>query len=425
MEQNENVINKDMCEEMESKYNKMLLSVEEQSALSNKIMVYYQLKEQFIKQNVKKCPLCGNKIERPNIPISDIFTSTYNTQTYCKELQIKCISKKKCQGMIIKYGIVFNLNEQSTENKKILDAIKNQIIINKNNLLYGLIDEPDGINIHNTLLEQLQNITNIYKTQLYHVLFYTNNQHMNTDIQQMRNDIKHKIMEIKEYIIKENYEKVIENYIDIMNLHKCLISMNKYKSTIYSEQLFKCDSDIPMEHTPIPDLTSVFDITKDIPKKKHIKKTLKNKHSHLTPQPSPQPFAQSPPSQQQPDNKSDKNHKKIDKINHILNHMFLIFDGDFIDELIKDDKTFIEQVYLEMMELNKIIKYATKEQQDQYNIIAELYENKIQELNWSPDQMTQDQDESNQSSPLHIDQIPLNDTTLRDKFDSSAIELNS
>jgi hypothetical protein len=405
-------ISQDLCENMENKYNQLLLSSEEETILFNKIMVYYQLKEQLIKQSFKKCQLCGNKAEHTHPNISDIFTSTYNKKTQCRELQIKCISKNKCTSMIIKYGIVFNLDNQTNENKKILEFIKNQIIINKNNILYGLVDEEEGVNIHKSLLDKLQEITDIYKTQLYYVLFYANNKHMNKDIQQLRNDIKYKILEIKELIIKENYEKVVENYIDIMNLHKCLINMNKYKSTIYSEQLFKCDTDIPIENNQIPDFNSIVEMTK--PNKNRNKNIKENKKKTLK-------------TDQVMEKTTTKNIKKIDKITHILNHMLIIFEGDFIDELLDTDKDFIEQVYMEMNDLNKIMKYATKEQQELYEIINDLYQKKIKELNWTPNNM-RGEDEDVPPPSLHIEEIstPTNpdiDINLRDKFDSDAILL--
>jgi len=96
MEQPEkNEINTDVCQDMENKYNQMLLTTDEQNKLFNKIMGYYQLKEQFIKKSIKKCQLCGNKSEHGNVKASDIFTSSYNPKTYCKELKIACFAKNK------------------------------------------------------------------------------------------------------------------------------------------------------------------------------------------------------------------------------------------------------------------------------------------------------------------------------------------
>lgn len=406
-----NEISTDLCEDMENKYNQMLLTPDEQSQLFNKIMGYYQLKEQFIKQAIKKCQVCGSKSEHGNKPC-DIFTSSYNTHTFCRELKITCCAKNKCRGMVIKYGIVFNLDTQTNENKKLLEFIKEQIIINKNNILYGLIDEEPGINIHNTLLKQLEDITNMYKKQLYYMLFYSNNQHMNKDIQQLRNDIHYKITEIKQHVIKENYVRAIEEYIDIIKLHNCVVNMNKYKSSIYSEQLFKCNStDINIGGGDHPDIDTILNITT------------------MAPPPTPEPIEISQKKKnakttvKQSDTTTSRHLKKIEKINHILDHMSIIFEDDFIDQLLKDDKNFIEQVYTEMNDLKKIIKYATDEQKDKYDKINTLYENKINELQWTPDQMTDDSDDG-PPALLKIEEIPTtDDPALQNKFDSEAIQL--
>jgi hypothetical protein len=424
------VISKDLCQDIENKYNQMLLTPDEQSQLFNKIMGYYQLKQQFIKQSIKKCILCRNNTEHTHNKISDIFTSTYNTQTYCKELKIKCTAKNKCQGMTIKYGIVFNLDDKTNETKKILEFIKHQIIINKNNLLYGLIEEEKGIKLHTTLLEQLKEITDSYKTQLYHVLFYSNNQHMNNDIQQLREDIRYKIIEIKESVIKENYERAIENYIDIIKLHNCLVTMSKYKSTIYSEQLFKCgNGDIPIhEEMASPDFEKLLELTKE-PTTKEFKKRNHSKTIKSVATTKATAVKKQATSSTTNTTNPTKNIKKIEKIDHILNHMFILFEGDFIDQLLEDDKEFIEQVYTEMNDLKKIIKYATEEQKKQYDIINELYENKIKELNWSPNKMNdrEREDDEDRSPPpleLHIESLNTpNEESLHDKFDSDAIPL--
>ena len=427
MELNEkNETSKNVCEDIENKYNQLLLTPDEQTQLFNKIMGYYQLKEQFIKQSIKKCILCGINAEHKHTNISEIFTSTYNTQTYCKELKIECIAKNKCHGMVIKYGLVFNLDNKTNETKKILEFIKHQIIINKNNILYGLVDEDKGVKLHTSLLEQLKEITDTYKTQLYHLLFYSNNQHMNKDIQQLRDDIKYKIIEIKELISKENYERAIENYIDIIKLHKCLVTMNKYKSTIYSEQLFKCGTDMPIHDVPTPDFEKLLEMTKEPTKKltKEIKKkntTIKKNNAKT----SVKERTTNPTPSTTTTNKNATNAKKIDKINHILNHMFIIFEGDFIDQLLEDDKEFIEQVYTEMNELKKIMKYATDEQKEKFNEINEIYENKIKELNWTPSTRKED-DDDNIPPPLELHIEPLNtpnEASLHDKFDSDAIPL--
>jgi hypothetical protein len=55
--------------------------------------------------------------------------------------------------------------------------------------------------------------------------------------------------------------------------------MNKYKSTIYSEQLFKCDTDIPIENNQIPDFNSIVEMTK--PNKNRNKNIKENKKKTL------------------------------------------------------------------------------------------------------------------------------------------------
>ena len=156
MEQNLNDIsNPNFCGNIENKYNKLLLNEDDRSDLVNKINRYYQLKEELQKKSIKKCPICNQKYDKTNIPIDEICSSSYNNTTFCRELKITCMAKKKCNGMNITYGIVFNLQDKVNENKKILEYLKHKIIINKNNVLYGLISESEGIKIHELLLSEL------------------------------------------------------------------------------------------------------------------------------------------------------------------------------------------------------------------------------------------------------------------------------
>jgi hypothetical protein len=426
MEQNLNDIsNPAFCDNIENKYNKLLLNSDEKTELFNKIMKYYQLKSDLLKKSktVKKCPICGQKSDETSININKVCSSTYNTTTYCKELHMKCIAKKKCGGMYITYGVAFNVQNQVNENKKILEFIKHKIIINKNNLLFGLISEQDGIKIHEKLLNELKSITDTYKIQLYHVLFYTNNQRMNKDIQQLRTDLTQKIIEIKEYVNKANYEKVIDNYIEINKLYKCLVNLNKYKITTYTEQLFKCgDPDQPIDpelmpppppkHT-IPDFNTIQNITNSVRPSSTNRRTgaTKSTNNALS---------------------TTKNSKKIEKIEHLLNHMNMIFDDNFIDQLLQEDPAFIEQLYTEMTELTNLIKYATPEQNEKYETVRVLYETKLKELGWSPDQIKKDEDDDDDTNsgnprPLIIEPFePVTDNTnaeLNNKFELDAIPL--
>lgn len=411
MEQNLNDIsNPNFCENIENKYNKLLLNEDDRTELVNKITIYYQLKEQLQKQSIKKCPMCGQKYDKVNLPIDDICKSSYNTTTFCRELKITCMAKKKCNGMNIKYGVVFNLQDKVNENKKILEYLKHKIIINKNNVLYGFISETEGIKTHELLLAELHAITDTYKPQLYNVLFYTNNNKMNSDIHQLSVDIKSKIAEIKEYVIHENYEKVIDNYIDINKLYKCLITLNKYKTTAYSEQLFKCDPNDPdiTNQSEIPDYNTILNLTKTI--RPELPKSNNNKKATKT------------------INASTNNNNKtgrFKKIEHGLHHMGMLFEDNFIDQLIQEDPAFIEQAYSEMTELTKLMKYATEEQTKIYNELRVLYDNKLKELNWHPGNIRNDTEEDDAPRRLIIEPVtnPVSESDVPDRFVLDAINL--
>jgi hypothetical protein len=231
---------------------------------------------------------------------------------------------------------------------------------------------------------------------------------MNSDIQQLSIDIKSKIAEIKEYVINENYEKVIDNYIDINKLHKCILTLNKYKQTAYSEQLFKCDiNDLDMPLQPeITDYDTILNLTKtirpEVPKSNN-KKTTKTTNTST----------------------NNKNSGKIKKIEHGLNHMSMLFEDNFIDQLLEEDPAFIEQVYSEMTDLTKLMKYATDDQTQMYNELREVYDNKLKELNWNPGNIIKDTEEEDSPRRLIIEPVTnhTSDSDAPDRFKLDAITL--
>ena len=336
------------CSILVSKYTDLLLTEEQQSMLHDKINYYYNEKAKYSKKAVKKCIFCGD-------PSGSTFLESYNNDTYIRSLKILCNKKPPCGEWNTSFGVVFNLESLIRTQKKYISNLKKSIIINKNDMMFGYKSEKDALELHDILIKQLEALTDTYSTRLYNYLYFSQNDQMKKDIDKIYLHMKEIKQEIAGDIMRSDYISCVNNSLKIKNDMKCLMKFKTLNTLGYEEYLFN-------------DGLS-FTENENLEKKKR-KKLLAEKSIIDREQ-----------------KKYEKEEKKISKsestkkskkkaIEKELKHLFTSFE--LIEELLKDDPDYLEQIDKELTKLKKDIKkYGTEDDVNQLDILMQLYEDQL------------------------------------------------
>jgi hypothetical protein len=339
----------DNCNLLLDKYADLLLTQDQKSSLHESINFYYNSKAKYLKQKNKKCVICGK-------PPGSSFVEKYDDVDYIRSLNIYCNNENPCQGWSTSYGVIFDLESIIQNQKKYIDNLKHMIIINKNDMMFGYKSEKESIELHETLISQLEAVTNTYASRLYKYLYFSRNEQMEKDIEKIRNHIDNLKKEISLNVIGEDYNSAVINSLKIKDDMKCLLKYRELEEIGRGEYLFNEGS--------------VFVINERGEKKKRETNRKKKKIEEQEVEKEEEEKEKS--SKKKTDSKSKK---MIDKE---LKHLFDTFD--MIDELLEFDPDYLEQVEKELTDLKKKInKHGSENHKNEFALLNNLYKERMQE----------------------------------------------
>lgn len=346
------------CSVLVDKYTDLLLTDKQKKEISDKTNYYYSMK----KNSLKKpgiCVLCNKRFDSKTNKKTSQFISSYDDTTYCRTLEIMCFSSSPCKGWKLVYGVVFNLEELIREHKKQVEELKRAIIINKNDLMYGYKDRKDAIDLHETLIAQLEGIMETYSTRLYKYLSYANNNRMNEDIDKINKHITLLTEDVKVFVSQDKIKEAVEASISIKSDYVCMKNLKHLQENSYREYIFNCESQFVEDEE-----MSIKENKKSSKEKEVIERTQKKKTKEI---------------ENEKSSAEKKEGSKKKKIEQELNHLFMTFD--IIDELLDADSDFLEQISKEIKKLKLMIKkHGTEEQGGEFKTIEDLFATKFREV---------------------------------------------
>ena len=340
------------CTEIVAQHQNLLLSDKEKAMVVNKIFQYYS----FIGKKKTTCFFCKASTS------SNKPKSIYNPTTGCRTLRINCIhSSKPCSGWTYTYGVIFNVYQTVKDIQSKINEIKINITMNKNNVMYGYIDIPESIKIHNAYVEEIESLTASYVSKLYNLLYYTENPQIQKDMSNFQIEIASQINAIRQYTIQGNYQEVVEAYNSIKQLYKCINKLKQYIQSVYSEQLIYCNSTDISQSESLAISNKVSSISKDKavkPKQKKIpkEKSVISKKKKVT-------IPVSLPLQISEIQVHPENHAKIESI---LGSVRELLKDDKIYEIIKEEPEAVDDLETYMNLLSKEISHGTELQKREY-----------------------------------------------------------
>jgi hypothetical protein len=347
------------CSSLVDKYTDLLLTDKQKKEISDRTNFYYSMKQKSLKK-VGFCVLCNKRFASNTNKKTSQFITEYDDTTYCRTLEIFCFADHPCKGWKLVYGVVFNLEEMIQQHKKQIEELKRAIIINKNDLMFGYKARKDAIELHETLIAQLEGIMETYSTRLYKYLSYANNNRMNEDIDKINKHITLLTEDIKGFVAQEKIREAVEASLAIKSDYVCMKNLKQLQENSYREFLFNCQSQFVEDEE-----MSIKENKKASKEKEVIEKTQKKKKKEMEKE------------VEEGEEKKEKNKKK--KIEQELNHLFMTFD--IIDELLDADPDFLDQISKEIKKLKLMIKkHGTEEQVGEFKTIEDLFATKFSEV---------------------------------------------
>lgn len=345
------------CSVLVDKYTDLLLTDKQKKEIFDKTNYYYSMKKKSLKKR-GICVLCNKPFSSNTNKKTRQFVSEYNTDTYCRTLEIVCFSSSPCKGWKLVYGVVFNLEEMLQDHKKQIETLKKAIIVNKNDLMFGYKDRKEAITLHETLIAQLEGIMDTYSTRLYNYLSYANNNRMNEDIDKINKHIIHLTEEVKVFVSQEKIKEAVESSIAIKSDYVCMMTLKQLQENSYREFVFNCESTFVENEEE-----SKKEKKKASKEKEVIERSQKKKETELG-------------KEVNAEKKKEETKKK--KIEQELNHMFMTFD--ILDELLEADPDFLHQISTELKKLKLMVKKNGSEgQKEEFKTVEDLYETRFKE----------------------------------------------
>ncbi len=347
------------CGSLVDKYTDLLLTDAQNKTIVDKVNYYYSMKKKSIKKR-GICPLCNKSYASTHSKNADkAFLTEYNEVTYCRTLEIKCFAISPCKGWKLVYGVVFNLEELIRHHKKQIEELKRAIIVNKNDLMFGYKPRKEAIDLHETLIAQLEGIMDTYSTRLYNYLSYANNNRMNEDIDKINRHIINLTKDIKTFIANEQMKEAVEASLAIKSDYVCMRNLKRIQENSYKEFLFNCQSQFVEEETEAKKSKK-----KASKEKETIERTQKKKEKESA-------------SEESAEEKKAASKRK--KIQQEISHLFMTYD--IIDELLEADSDFLEETAKEIKRLKALLKkHGTEEQIQEFKTIEDLFAVKFKEV---------------------------------------------
>jgi hypothetical protein len=353
-----NVIPNTGCDAVVDKYSDLLLTDAQNKAIVDKVNYYYSMKKKAAKKS-GICPLCNKAYASTHKKGDTAFLAFYDETTFCRTLEIKCFATSPCKGWHLVYGVVFDLEEMVRHHRSQIDELKRAIIVNKNDLMFGYKPRKEAIDLHETLIAQLEGIMDTYATRLYKYLSYANNNRMNEDIDKINKHITTLTKDIKTFIVNQQIKEAVEASLAIKSDYVCMRTLKKLQENSYREFLFNCQSQFVEEEAEAKKSKK-----KASKEKETIEKTQKKKEADVDKDKSAE------------DKKAATKKKKIDQD---IQHLYMTHD--MIDELLEYDPDFLEQTAKEINKLKLMLKkHGSKEQLQEFKTIEDLFLVKFREV---------------------------------------------
>lgn len=395
-----------LCDTIIDTYRNQLLTDAEIHTVSSKIFQYYTYRG----KKTNTCIFCKQVKSRNE------FMSKYNQKTSCRTLRIKCIHPTNpCKGWVYEYGVRFNLYKYVQDLSKRIDDIKTQIIINKNNLLYGYNSVSKSTQHHDKFIAEIKMETDIYQEALRDLLSYTENTQLNAEINTLYAKISEKIQEIKQYVGQSKFKEVSGMQQDIVQMYQCVNKLNSFIRSAETEQLIRLDK----SHTSTDYVDDIEDAITDHgapPKARSTRITKTREKSSKTPPVSKKATPTLLKKEEEVINNSS--YEIISDIEDNINYVKLAMDKDFA--LMKSDKSLQEDLDVYMSVLKDNISKGTLDQQKEYAILLSKYEafksTDKPEVQYS-DKMDEISDILNSAKMLLKDETTLLKSTTGDKED--------
>lgn len=367
-----------MDPEEKHKYQDLLLTPEQQEKITRKIDTYYQLKRNAEKQmgdGVGYCIWCNKSYQLPansssssssSIQKEGQFQSFYDTKTFCKTLKIVCPASPACRSADkewrLTYGVVFNLEELVRSHQKKIEALKHEIIVNKNDLMFGYKEREDALAYHDTKLAQLKAILDTYSIRLFNYLSYANNEKLNKDVDKLHREIRRWVAEMKAFVKNANMSDAVKTSLEIKKEQVCVRQLQAIQQHAYQEYLFNCESQFVLEEDKVLNEKVKRSQEKKVLERRRMEKEreqAKETGEHIL-----------------EDKKEKKQQKKREAIDKEIKHLYDSYE--LFDELLRDDAEHYETTQREIDNLSKVLKhYGTEEQKKEFAEIRTLFVDKF------------------------------------------------
>lgn len=351
----------------------LLLTEEEEDQIHKKIKHYYQMKAKSAEsmgEGTGYCVWCNAPFDtfKKNAPRQ--FKESYDTSTYCRTLEITCPATPSCnKHEKIVFGVVFNLEDLLHKQKKTIEELKQKIIRNKNDLMFGYKERKDAIAYHDATVAQLKGLMDTYSIRLYQHLSHANNHTRNEEIDKLQRDMAIFATEIKGFLTPTmatlETEGIEEAVKASLHIHRDYVSMHHLKEIqgkAYKEYLFNCESTLAEDEGKL--------MTQR--KKRSREKTVIEA--------SAQKRGREMDRHDKMESKEDKKEKKIlEKIQKEITHLYDTYE--IFDELLQNDAEYHEQTEKEITELSKLLKRnGTEAQKKEFHDIQEMYLEKFMKM---------------------------------------------
>ncbi len=344
-------IKNDTCDSIIDKYTTHLLNETERLEVSHKIFQYYTLK---MKKSAT-CVFC----KKPHT--KNEYYSKYNPKTTCRTLRIKCVNTNHpCAGWSFTYGVIYNIHETVLNTMRTSDGIKTNVIVNKNDELYGYVSEDVAQKKHQKLLIELEKNNSSYISQLYDVLIYTENPKLNAEHERLKAELFDTTAMLKQS--DGNIASIIRNNNHIRELHKCIQRISTVIKSLKTEQLVHCRSEHITESAKDTSIIHTSEIDPNMSVKSRLTVSRQNKRGKSSNNrvviPPPPPVASTPLNASQ-----KKIENTLRNVNDILGSSVTL---EGATEMMDDLDTY-------MLFLKKNISKGTVDQQEQYRLVLTQY----------------------------------------------------
>jgi hypothetical protein len=198
---------------------------------------YYKLKNEYLeyilqlKKDIIKIPDLNwkeKRIEYQRVkpkcinckrPVGSIFST--KIEDLERHLIALCGDKKDpCTLNInIGLGLIYNLQNDIYHDEKIISDLKREIVIDKNDLLFGYITAKDAVEKFDIIKDKVAEITKMYEYSLQEYLNIANNSEKKQEINDIQVELYRNLITFNELISEYSLKQEIQYIIDAITLY--------------------------------------------------------------------------------------------------------------------------------------------------------------------------------------------------------------